>query len=194
VQKERKTKHWNQIPALLVGAGLAFWITLAVPTETPEALWFVFVSGAIAICAMILPGISGSFVLLILGKYAFIMQAFKNLDLVTLTVFALGCLTGLLSFVRVVSFFFKKYHDFTVVLLTGFMLGSLPKIWPWRIPTLIVETAKGPKIIQESAVLPKEYAITTQQNPEFTLAVLGLAIGVLLVVMLDFAPKPKTRE
>lgn len=194
VQKQRKTKHWNQIPALLVGAGLAFWITMAVPAETPEALWFVFLSGAIAICAMILPGISGSFILLILGKYAFIMQAFKNLDLLTLAVFALGCLTGLLSFVRLVSFFFKKYHDFTVVLLTGFMLGSLPKLWPWRIPTLVVETAKGPKIIQESAVLPKEYALHTQQNPELMLAVLGLAVGVLLVVLLDFAPKPKTRE
>jgi len=111
-----------------------------------------------------------------------------------LAVFALGCLTGLLSFVRLVSFFFKKFHDFTVVLLTGFMLGSLPKLWPWRVPTLVLETAKGPKVIQESAVLPKEYALHTQQNPELMLAVLGLAVGTLLVVMLDFAPKPKTRE
>src|SRR5690606_16388134 len=119
----------------LVGIAIAYYVTVATPTETSTALWFIFVSGAIAICAMILPGISGSFILLILGKYEYIINAVRDLNILVLVVFAAGCVVGILSFARFVSWLLKNYHDTAIALLAGFMVGSLNKIWPWKVVT-----------------------------------------------------------
>ena len=130
----RKIKKWStgSIIALILGALIAFYITVATPATTPTALWFVFLSGALAICAMILPGISGSFILLLLGQYRFILDSISALRADVLAVFLAGCAIGLLSFSRLLSWMFAKYHDLTVALLTGFMIGSLNKVWPWK--------------------------------------------------------------
>lgn len=130
----QKIKQWTvgTLVALVIGIGVALWITLATPAQTPDGLWFIFLSGAIAICAMILPGISGSFILLLLRKYEYIVSAVKELDLSILLVFMLGCVVGLLSFARLLSWMFKRFHDLTIALLTGFMLGSLNLVWPWK--------------------------------------------------------------
>ncbi len=130
----RKVRQWTAPPiaALLVGAAIALYISLATPAQTPDGLWFIFLSGAIAICAMILPGISGSFILLLLRKYAFILEAARDLDIKVLLVFMAGCVAGLLSFARLLSWMFKRFHDLTIALLTGFMLGSLNMVWPWK--------------------------------------------------------------
>ena len=130
----RKIKKWNigSIVALIVGAIIAFYITIAAPASTPTTLWFVFFSGALAICAMILPGISGSFILLLLGQYRYILDSISALRADVLAVFLAGCAIGLLSFSRLLSWMFAKYHDLTVALLTGFMIGSLNKVWPWK--------------------------------------------------------------
>ena len=122
---------------LILGLILAFLITSLSPANTPETYLFIFLSGAIAICAMILPGISGSFALLLLGKYQFMLEAIKNPlvahNIIIIIIFVLGCIIGLLSFSRFLNFLLKKYYTPTLMLLIGFMLGSLNKIWPFKI-------------------------------------------------------------
>ncbi len=122
---------------LILGLILAFLITSLSPANTPETYLFIFLSGAIAICAMILPGISGSFVLLLLGKYQFMLEAIKNPlaahNIIIIIIVVLGCIIGLLSFSRFLNFLLKKYYTPTLMLLIGFMLGSLNKIWPFKI-------------------------------------------------------------
>ncbi|MEM8525447.1 MAG: DUF368 domain-containing protein [Bacteroidota bacterium] len=139
----RQVSKWNlsSIVAIIVGAIFAYWITIAVPAEGNTALWFVFLSGMIAISALMLPGVSGSFILLLLGMYTYIIPTVKNAlrtfngeSLIVLVVFGLGCLIGLATFSRILSWTFKHYENTTLALLTGFMIGSLNKIWPWRIP------------------------------------------------------------
>ncbi len=130
----RQVNHWE--PATLTGAALgtvvAFAVTVLSPTTTPEALWFVFLSGALAICAMILPGISGSFILVLLGKYQFILAAVTDFRLDILVVLGLGAVCGLLVFSNVLSWLLARYRDITISILAGFMVGSLNKVWPWK--------------------------------------------------------------
>ena len=118
--------------AMVAGIAAAAAISLLSPAETPDAWWFIFLSGAIAICAMILPGISGSFILLLLGKYEFIMQAVTTMNVPVLMLFAAGAVVGLLSFSQLLSWLLKQYYATTLSLLSGFMLGSLVKVWPWK--------------------------------------------------------------
>ncbi len=109
-----------------------WWITAATPGATPETWWFVMLSGAIAICAMILPGISGAFILLLLGKYQFILQAVSELNVPVLLCFLAGAVAGIVSFSHLLSWLLKHWHDVTVATLMGFMIGSLNKVWPWK--------------------------------------------------------------
>ncbi len=124
--------NWRIVVAFLVGAAVAWWITVASPTQTPDDWWFIMLSGAIAICAMILPGISGAFILLLLGKYKFIMEAVGNLDIPVIVIFVIGALAGIISFSHLLSWLLKHWHDLTVSVLMGFMVGSLNKVWPWK--------------------------------------------------------------
>ena len=103
-----------------------------VPVHTPETLPFIFLCGAIAICAMILPGISGSFILVLLGKYHYILDAVGRFDLIVLSVFAAGTAVGITLFVRLLNWMLTHHHDLTMAALTGLMIGSLRKIWPWK--------------------------------------------------------------
>ena len=115
-----------------VGALGAYFLVGLVPLSTPERAWFLFLSGAIAICAMILPGISGSFILVLMGKYEFVLQAVNDRDLMSLGIVAAGACAGIVLFSRLLSWLLDRYHDLTVSLLAGLMLGSLRKIWPWK--------------------------------------------------------------
>lgn len=132
VSKDIKKWNWKIILCFIVGAVVAFFITVATPAETPNSLWFIFLCGAIAICAMILPGISGSFILVLLGKYSYIMESVKNLDLIVIIVFMIGAIIGITSFSRLLSYTLRNFYDVTVAILAGFMLGSLNKVWPWK--------------------------------------------------------------
>ncbi len=154
VSKDIKEWNWKTILGFLAGAVVAFYITVATPTETPTNLLFIFFCGAIAICAMILPGISGSFILVLLGKYFYIMEAVETLDLVVLGIFALGCFLGITSFSHVLSYALKKFRNVTLAVLSGFMLGSLNKVWPWK--EKIEEMVEGQNLIVEQNVLPGE--------------------------------------
>ena len=130
----KEIKQWQVKTAIsfVTGTVLAYYITVATPAETPTHPLFIFLCGAIAICAMILPGISGSFILVLLGKYFYIMEAVKSFRITVMLTFMAGAVIGITTFSRVLSFALRRFHDATIALLSGFMLGSLNKVWPWK--------------------------------------------------------------
>ena len=187
----RQVDNWRivEVLALVVGVAVAYYITIASPSQGNEALWYVFLSGAIAISALILPGISGSFILLIMGMYSFILPTvkkaittFDSQSLVIMGVFAAGCLLGLMTFSRVLSWTFKHYKNPTLALLTGFMIGSLNKLWPWRnvLSTRINSKGKEVPFIEES-VLPSNY----DSEPFVLAVVICMIIGFLSVFLIE---------
>lgn len=186
ILKDISRWHTGVILALVTGTIMAYFITELPPTSSPDALWFTFVSGAIAICAMILPGISGSFILLILGKYEQILQAVTNRDILTLAVFAIGCIVGILSFSRVVSWLLKKYHSLTIGLLAGFMLGSMNELWPWKIVTAYRTSSSGEqKPFLTENILPGTYLEQTGIEPQIMFAVFAFVFGIVLVLGIE---------
>ena len=146
----RGISGWGLREILFLIGGILLGVTICTlsPTQTPEALWFIFLSGAIAICAMILPGISGSFILLILGKYQYILGAVSNLvagqniagNLLIIGVFAIGAVVGILSFSKFLHWLLSRWHKQALIILAGFIIGSLVKIWPWNNPEAIAQT------------------------------------------------------
>lgn len=152
VSKDIKEWNWKTIAGFVAGAIIAFYIIIATPAETSAEWWFIFICGAIAICAMILPGISGSFILVLLGKYFFIMEAVKTLNIKVMLIFAAGAFIGITTFSRVLSYALKNFRNITLAVLTGFMLGSLNKVWPWK--EKIETMADGHIIELESNILP----------------------------------------
>lgn len=152
VSKDIKEWNWKTIAGFVAGVIIAFYITIATPAETSAEWWFIFICGAIAICAMILPGISGSFILVLLGKYFFIMEAVKTLNIKVMLIFAAGAFIGITTFSRVLSYALKYFRNITLAVLTGFMLGSLNKVWPWK--EKIETMADGHIIELESNILP----------------------------------------
>lgn len=177
VSKDIKEWNWKTFTGFIAGALVAYYITVATPAETPTNLVFIFLCGAIAICAMILPGISGSFILVLLGKYFYIMDAINTLDFIVLGVFAIGAFLGITSFSRVLSFALKNFRNITLSVLTGFMLGSLNKVWPWK---KVVETYTDRhgeiKPLVEHNIWPNE-AVTE--------AIVLMLVGFFLVYFLE---------
>lgn len=180
----KKIKSWDisKIIALIIGSAIAYYITILPPMENPQAMWYIFLSGAIAICAMILPGISGSFILLLLGSYELVLSAIKDIKIATIAVFGLGCITGLLSFSKLLNWMFKKYHDLTIALLTGFLVGSLNKIWPWKkvLQTRINSHGKEVPFIDEN-VLPANY----DGDPQLLYVVLFAIFGLAIIIVIE---------
>lgn len=177
VSKDIKEWNWKTIIGFILGALMAYYITVATPAETPNNLLFIFLCGAIAICAMILPGISGSFILVLLGKYFYIMEAINTLDLIILGVFAVGAFLGITSFSRVLSYALKNFRNITLAVLTGFMLGSLNKVWPWKETVKTYVDSHGDiKPLVENNVWPNE---TVGE------AVALMVVGFVLVYVLE---------
>lgn len=203
----KRIGQWRagEVGLFVLGAILAYAITTLTPANGNEALWFVFLCGAIAISALMLPGISGSFMLLVLGMYQFIVQdTLKGLlvgftldKLLILSVFALGCLTGMMTMSRLLSWTFKRYRSLTLAILTGFLVGSLNKVYPWRNAEdwlrdssgQVVMAADGltpEKILSEVNVLPSGY----EGDPLVLGAILTCVLGFLLVYAFDhFGPR-----
>ena len=154
---------------LFLGLTLSGYISLVAPSSTPNSIIFVFLSGAIAISAMILPGISGSFILVFLSKYEFILKALNSFDTAVISIFLVGCIVGLVTFSRVFSYLFKRYNDVVISVLIGFLFGSLFKIWPFY-EVLEYNSANEP--IYTSPILP-----TANQSNDlvffFTFGVIG---------------------
>lgn len=174
VTKDIKGWNWKTVAGFVGGAVIAYYITVATPAETSTNLMYIFLCGAIAICAMILPGISGSFILVLLGKYFYVMEAVKTLDLVVLGVFAFGAALGITSFSRVLSYALKNFRNITLSVLSGFMLGSLNKVWPWKEVEKLV--SDGHEVMIEHNIAP---------NTEVAEAVVLMLIGFILVYVLE---------
>lgn len=190
----KRINQWR--PPLLLILGLAtlaaFFLVGAVPLDTPNDWWFLFLSGALAICAMILPGISGAFILVLLGKYQFVLSAVNSRDIISIGIVGIGAVIGLVTFAQIIGYFFKRYHDYTIAALTGLMIGSLRKIWPWRMDVAWLTDAAGNfvldshgerRAIQEQLLLP-DFA-TAAGLTEFGIAVVLALIGFALILILD---------
>ena len=169
----RDIQQWkaSNFLSLLVGAGIGAAICLMTPGQTPTDLWFIFLSGAIAICAMILPGISGSFILLLMGKYEYILAAVNDLNVAVLIVFLAGATVGIVCFSHFLSWLLKHFYTIAICVLSGFMIGSLVKIWPWQ-------------DIQASGV-----SFPTLPGEHIGLAVLFAAIGISIVFIIEYFAK-----
>lgn len=206
IGKMVKTWSLSTIATFLVGTIIAFGITVLAPAEGSDAYPMIFIAGVIAISALILPGISGSFILLIMGMYHIVIPAIKHFleyrdskSFMIFLVFALGALLGLTTFSRVVSWLFNKYEKLTLALLTGFMLGSLNKIWPWRnvgqiklddrsmvaihdLNALQDYPSDAYKVLVENNVLPADYWMS---SPKVLLTAVALIVGFLTVFILE---------
>jgi len=171
---------------ILAGAVISYFITSFSPTVLEPTYFNLFISGAVAICAMIVPGVSGSFLLLLLGMYTPVIAAIKNLELLSLGVFAAGCGVGLIAFTHVLNWLLKRYYDLTMAVLTGFMIGALSKIWPWKLTLEYRFNPEGADVPTLQANLsPFEYEAFTGQ-PSYWPWVLMLAVcGVLMVLVLE---------
>jgi putative membrane protein len=165
---------------LLLGVVIALAIVNLTPTQTPNNPLFLFFSGAMASMAMILPGISGSFILVLLGKYEFILSAVNNRDVVTLTLVAAGAAVGIILFSKVISYFLQKYHDIAVVILGGFVIGAITKIWPFKKQQYPINPAEYCNELDGvSCVLePAKYVNTL---PDFSNQQTYVAIGLMLL-------------
>lgn len=179
----RKITRWKypKVVALVAGIGIAFFITSVTPTTTTDASWFVILSGGLASCAMILPGISGSFILLLLGKYSFALHAVNERIILDLLLLGVGAVTGLILFANLLSWLLKKYYDITIAVLVGFMIGSLNKIWPWKetVKSIIVEGEHRPLV--EKNILPS----IGNPGDQFWMAMLMLAAGIALILVVE---------
>lgn len=189
----RGIKGWNIVSVLLTLFGILLGVTVCTlsPTETPDDLWFIFISGAIAICAMILPGISGSFILLILGKYEYIMETISRLtsgDLTTslpvIGVFGAGAVTGIITFSKFLHWLLGRFHKQTLLVMAGFIIGSLVKVWPWSNMEAI-KASQFPSIPEKALTL-----IPAEQVDMHYAGAIGFAlIGFFLVTGIEFMGK-----
>ncbi len=179
----QQVKQWH-LYTLLVSLGglfLAYSLTQTAPLHTPNTSWFIGLAGAIAVCAMLLPGISGSFMLLLLGKYAFMLNALKNLKLGILVPFSLGGVVGLLVSSRLIVWLLRQHHDNTLALLAGLMLGSLHQVWPWK--QFWDPLALGDSSLTSAQNLsPLQFQAAYHQDPLVPQALLWMGLGMLLVV------------
>ena len=199
----RQIKKWGivEVVLLVFSTGFSYYITIAAPSQGPQELWFVFISGFIAICALMLPGVSGSFLLLLLGMYQYIvtdnvkalLSDFNTSSLTVVIVFGLGCLAGLLSFSRVLSWTFKKFEYPTLAALTGFLLGSLNKVWPWKhVEQIYVkhlgEIDEEVVVIVEKSVMPAQHDSFIREGANIIAyeAADNYLIGALMMMMVGF--------
>jgi len=172
---------------LAVGTVFAWWVSSLAGSPLSPSMPVFFGAGALAICAMILPGISGSFILVILGMYAPVLEAIRSLDIAVLGIFSLGCLLGLLSVARVITWAFHRYHDLVLALLTGFMIGALNKVWPWKETLSWRINSAGERVpVNEASVSPMSYAEITGQDAHLVLAITCAVAGLLLVLLVEW--------
>jgi len=212
---------WNIkiIISIVLGAGLAFYITTIPSLASNDNPYFLFIAGAIAICAMILPGISGSFILVILGAYKTLSDAVHDVDVKRLLLFILGALIGLLSFSRILKWLYKHYENTTLAVLTGFIVGSLNKVWPWKETISVFSKELGGEVmfttvsntgtlsvlqkssqdfdsyktIIEKSISPSYFTtINNNQDSQLLAALIFMALGFLSIIILERIANSKT--
>ncbi len=169
----------------MAGAALGAAVTMLTPIKSPDHALAIFLSGAVAICAMILPGISGSFILIILNKYRFVVTALLEFHVSVILVFSAGCACGLLSFSRLLHYTLRRWRDSSLAFLTGVMLGALNKVWPWK-EVLSTRTDSHGRILPllERNVWPETYAKLTGRPDDLVIALILAALGFGMVMLL----------
>ena len=180
----KQINKWNAgvVVSIILGALAAYYITTLPTMADNNSSLFLFFAGALAICAMILPGISGSFILVILGAYKTLSDALHDFDVKKIAVFTFGAIVGLLSFSHILKWLFKHYHNITLALLTGFIFGSLNKIWPWKEVVTWQTTSDGIKTpLVEKSISP----FTFDGNPQITYAIILMVVGFLTIFILE---------
>ncbi|MBV1914600.1 MAG: DUF368 domain-containing protein [Pseudomonadales bacterium] len=172
---------------LVAGIVAGYLLTELAPVQTEFSYTYLFISGAIAICAMILPGISGSFILLMLGMYVNVLSAVKGFDLPIMAVFAAGCLVGLLAFSRLLSWLLQHAHNITMAVLLGVMLGSLNRVWPWKEVLAYQIKSNGEQVaIVHRNLFPADFGEITGSEPQLLVALLMMVVGIVIVFLPDF--------
>ena len=180
----KQIKQWNVpvILGLVFGTLTAYYISTLPSMASNEHAFFLFFAGALAICAMILPGISGSFILVILGAYKTLSDALHDFDLKKIMIFAFGAIVGLLSFSHVLKWLFKHFHNLTLAILTGFIFGSLNKVWPWKETLTWHINSKGVKVpLIEKSISPFSF----QGDNQLLMALVLMIIGFLTILILE---------
>jgi putative membrane protein len=192
----RSIEKWDigTVIAGIIGIAVAYAITVISPAEANTSYWFIFLSGSIAICAMILPGISGSFILVLLGMYKFILQAVGDMKIAVIATFMAGAAVGIISFSNVLSWLLKKYHNLTIAVLAGFMVGSLNKVWPWKeITETIIDRHGELKPIAERNIFPATYEQLTGNEALLLGAVILAIVGFALIFVIEGIGKKLTK-
>ena len=184
----KRIEHWKPSVwvALAIGASVAILIATLAPASENASFAYVFLCGVIAISSMILPGLSGSFVLIIMGNYALVLGAISTFSLSILLPMALGCMVGLIVFSHVLAWVFKHYQDHTLALMTGFVVGSLVVIWPWKnaIVEQVTRVGKPPKDV----IVSYDWLLPSLSAPGTWLAItLMLAGGISIALMEKYA-------
>jgi putative membrane protein len=193
----RDIKKYNVgiVVAFFCGALASYGITLLSPAQTPASIWFIFLTGLLSVSALLIPGLSGAFILLLLGKYQYMVNALISFNFVVILVFLGGCVAGLIGFSRFLTLTLNNYHNATVALLTGFMVGSLNKVWPWREVLEYVTNSRGDQVPAfDRSILPWHYLNITGKDPQVFQAILMMAISVFIVVLfVKIAARLKTK-
>jgi len=182
------------------GMAVTIYLTNIAPVAANQSYWFVFVTGALSICATLLPGISGSSILILLGMYQFIVLSITHLNVEVITIFTLGAFIGLISFSNILSWFLKKFKSFTIALLAGFMIGAATKAWPWKKVIEWKKNSEGKLIpLIEDNILPTTYSqtpinelATGNNDPQWLLAIAMVLLGAATMIFFELTfNKPK---
>ena len=187
ISKQIKTTLWGLAGlklflAITIGGSIAYFITTLNPIESSDSNLFLFFAGALAICAMILPGISGAFILVIIGAYSPVLEAISNRDIKTILIIGTGSIVGLLSFSKLLKWLFESYNQLTLAVLTGFMIGSLNKIWPWKVVLTYRMNSKGVEIpLNEESISPFNYV----GDAQFLQAIGLMLFGFFIILFLE---------
>jgi len=210
----KQIEKWGAGPiiGIILGAVAAYSVTILPPLASSNELWYMFICGMLAICAMILPGISGSFILLILGVYQPIIEALSDRNFSLLAVVAAGCVVGLLTFARILKWLFKKFKNVTIAVLTGFLVGSLNKIWPWKkVDQMVIKHAgeideHAEPFISASVLPGSDYDVPSAwlstgkvtdyipQDPEIMTAIAIMVGGFALIFIMEFVAKKMKKD
>ena len=180
----KQIKTWNipAVLALIIGTGIAYYVSSLPTMAANNTPFFLFFAGAIAICAMILPGISGSFILIILGAYKTLSDAIHDIDVNKIALFVTGAVIGLLSFSHVLKWLFKHYHNITLALLTGFIFGSLDKVWPWKKTLTWLTDSNG---IQSPLLQKSVSPVSFEGDNQLLFAIALMVVGFLTIFILE---------
>ncbi|MGL6312333.1 DUF368 domain-containing protein [Vibrio sp. WXL103] len=186
ILRQVKQRDVKAVAFLLIGVGFAYLITVLKPLDLEPTTFNFFLCGTIAICAMILPGISGSFILLLLGMYTPVLAAVKGADFALLGLFLAGCVSGLLCFSHLLSWLLNRYRDLTLTFLTGLMIGTLPKIWPWKETISWRTNSSGEQVpLEQINLSPFSFEAVANQPAQLAYAIIAALFAIGLVLLLE---------